>query len=362
VADLLIVGTGLMGTSVALAVRDERDVVLRDATPDRVSAAVARGAGRAWDGRERCSHVLLATPPAVLAAELLRLQRDGVGRTYGHLCSVQAGVQAEVEAVGADAASLCGSHPLAGSERSGPEAASAELFAGRPWVLCPSALTGGPALAAAGDLAAACGAEVVRLTAEQHDETVALVSHLPQVAASAVAARLLMHPAASGLAGPGLRDTTRVAASDPALWTDVLALNAAQVGPLVQLLADDLAELARALRVLAGAGARPSAAARGVVTDLLARGRSGRSLVPVKRGEHDRDFVRLAVRVPDRPGQLAGLLVSAAQAGINVEDVRVEHLPGRPTGVIELLVQRGGRDPLARALQGDGWDVVPTTL
>ena len=76
------------------------------------------------------------------------------------------------------------------------------------------------------------------------------------------------------------------------------------------------------------------------------RGNAGRALVPVKRGETDRDFAVVGVSVPDRPGQIAGVLVSAAQAGINVEDVRVEHLPGRPSGVIEVVVAANG--PRAR--------------
>lgn len=150
------------------------------------------------------------------------------------------------------------------------------------------------------------------------------------------------------LAGPGLQDTTRIAASAPALWVDVLTQNAPAVAPLVRELARELDRAADAL----------SSRDRGSLEDLLTRGNAGRALVPVKRGGTDRDFAVVAVSVPDRPGQIAGVLVSAAQAGINVEDVRVEHLPGRPSGVVELLVSPEGRAGACAALAAAGWDVL----
>jgi prephenate dehydrogenase len=196
------------------------------------------------------------------------------------------------------------------------------------------------------------------MSPEQHDRAVALVSHLPQVAASAVAARLLASSAEEvAVSGPGLHDTTRIAASDPGLWSDVLSGNAAYVAPLVRDLAGDLARFADALTDL-GTGAPGSGSSLGVVTDLLERGNRGRELVPVKRGEHDRDFTSVAVAVPDKPGQLAAVFACAAEAGVNIEDVRVEHLPGRPTGVLELLVQEIERVQLHRALAAEGFEVL----
>ncbi len=346
-ADLLVVGTGLIGTSVALALRGEADVLLADRDAACVDVARSRGAGRVWDGTEPAAHVLLAVPPPVVAAELVRLQRLVAGATWSHVASVQAPVQAQAEAAGADLAALCGSHPMAGKEHSGPEAATGELFVGRPWALCPSERTTETALAAARTLAERCGAVPTVLSATDHDAAVALASHLPQVAASAVAA-VLLSAGRVQLAGPGLQDTTRIAASAPALWVDVLAQNAPAVAPLVRALAAELAAAAASLE----------AVDRGALQDLLVRGNAGRALVPVKRGDHDRDFAPVAVSVPDRPGQLAGLLVSAADAGINVEDVRVEHLPGRASGVIELLVAADGREAARAALAAAGWDVL----
>lgn len=350
-AGLLVVGTGLLGTSVGLALRGDTDVLLHDRDPVAVATAAARGAGRSWDGVEPADHVLLATPPAVVAEELVRLQRLGVGRTWSHVSSVQAPVQAAAQAAGAELAALCGTHPMAGKESSGAQAASADLFRGRPWALCPSAHTGPDALAAVRSLAERCGGVPLELPAQEHDEAVALASHLPQVTASALAAVLLARSAGQQvrLAGPGLQDTSRIAASAPQLWVEVLSANAAAVGPLVRELAGELDRAATALEQLD----------RGAVEDLLVRGNAGRALVAVKRGGHDRDFAVVGVSVPDRPGQIAGVLLAAADAGVNVEDVRVDHLPGRPSGVVELLVAADTREDARAALAAAGWAVLP---
>ena len=358
-ADVHVVGAGLIGASIGLALHGA-DVLLSDTSSERVATAVARGAGRPWDGREPADLVVAAVPPQHTAAVLARLQRLGLASTMTHVASVQSHVQADLQSAGCDMARVCGGHPLAGREQSGPEAALAELFHGRPWVLCPAAETSAEALEVVRSLAVSCGAEPVVMTADEHDRAVALVSHLPQVAASAVAARLLAGGGGSpGLAGPGLQDTTRIAGSDPAMWVQVLRGNAPYVAPLVRALAADLTALAAALEDVAAGGSDSDASAPlSAVEDLLVRGRAGRALVPVKRGARDEDFVRVHVSVPDRPGQLAGLLATAADAGINVEDVHVEHLPGRPRGVIQLLVHAETVEAARSALVRGGWDVL----
>ncbi|MEO6206187.1 MAG: prephenate dehydrogenase dimerization domain-containing protein, partial [Mycobacteriales bacterium] len=232
---------------------------------------------------------------------------------------------------------------------SGPASATAGLFAGRPWVLCPTEGTTPATEAAVRDLAVACGGTPVVMSADEHDRSVALVSHLPHLAATVVAARLNDDAAAVAVSGPGLADTTRVAAGDPDLWGQILTGNAAFVAPVVRAAAADLIAVADAIEV----------GDVSAVHDLLARGQRGRALVPVKRGDHDADFTRLSVSVPDAPGQLAAVFGCAAEADVNIEDVRVEHLPGRPTGLLELLVHVGERARLRTALEGAGFTVLP---
>ena len=356
-ASVLVVGTGLIGTSIGLALHDVRRVLLADASAGRVREAVDRGAGTAWDGHTRVDLVVVAVPPAQTGAILIDLQARKIGLTFTHVASCQSRVQQDLESTAGDLSAICGGHPLAGREFTGPAGATATMFLGRPWVACPLPSTSDHALAAVTDLALACGAEPAVMSPTDHDRAVALSSHLPQVAASALAARLGGSDARTvGVSGPGLADTTRIAASDAGLWTEVLTANAAHVAPLVSLLAEDLRQAAAALTALASQPNDPQPLA--AVRDLLIRGNAGRALVPVKRGVRDSDVAVVAVRIPDEPGKLAELLVRSAEAGVNVEDVRVEHLSGRQTGVVELLVRGAERETLTAALSAAGLEVL----
>ena len=347
---VLVVGTGLIGTSIGLALRDTHRVLLADRSPEHLRTAVARGAGGAWDGSEQVDLLVLATPPDTIATAYDEVRAAVGDAVVTHVSSIQAPVSLALQAAGAAVDRLCGGHPVAGRETAGPEAATVDLFAGRPWVVCAGEGTSPAARDAVRDLARACGADPVEMTAPEHDAAMALVSHLPHLAASATAARLeSAGAAAAAVSGPGLQDTTRVAAGDPQLWAQILLGNAASVAPVVRALAEDLARVGVALEV----------GDRATVLDLLQRGTAGRALVPVKRGDHDRDFTRVSVSVSDAPGQLAAVFRCAGDAGVNIEDVRVEHLPGRPTGLLELLVQGAEREPLRAALTGAGFAVLP---
>jgi prephenate dehydrogenase len=365
-SDVLVVGCGLLGTSVGLALRgsDLGDVTLWDSQPAAVDLAVERGAGRRWDGEERADLALVAVPPDITGRELIRLQRLDIAQTYTHVASVQSHVEAEVKAFSSDPSRIVGGHPLAGREVSGPGAALSDLFVGRPWAICPSPAAASDAVQAVANLARACGAVPLEVPTEQHDAAVALLSHVPQVVASALAG-LLVDAAASrsevmGLAGPGLVDTTRLAASSAGLWTEVLRANAAHVAPLVARVADELTRVSGLLDSLA-AEADAGDGAREALSAFLKKGNAGRELVPVKRGELAGAFAGVRVDLPDEPGQLAELLRAAGDAGVNVEDLRVEHVPGRPRGVVELLVAPASAERLGAALAAGGWHVFLST-
>jgi len=156
-------------------------------------------------------------------------------------------------------AAFVGCHPLAGTERFGPDAASADLFRGRRCILCPTARTAAAALGRARALWERLGAEVVVMPADEHDALLAATSHLPHVAAYALAAALQDLPAAladraRALPTTSLRDTVRVAASSPVMWRDILLENRAALGPLVERLRACVDELAAAMA--AGDGER----------------------------------------------------------------------------------------------------------
>jgi prephenate dehydrogenase len=362
-ADVLVVGCGLIGTSVGLALRGGAwgDVVLADRSDEAVAQAARRGAGRRWDGQERVTIAVVAVPPAAVPTTLVELQRLNIARTYTHVASVQAHLQAEVERLSPDSSRVVGGHPLAGRELSGPGAALADLFVGRPWAVCAAPSTAADAVEDVTTLARECGGTPIAVGALAHDRAVAVSSHLPQLTSSALAA-VLVDPGLGGvdlsLAGPGLADTTRLAAGDPVLWVEILAANAGQVAGPVRALAEELLRVADGLDALSRPGGEGDDQARAGLRGLLERGNEGRRRVPVKRGEASGSFVGIRVEVADEPGRLAALLACAGGAGLNVEDVRVEHVPGRARGVIELLVGPDTEAPMRSVLTEAGWDVL----
>jgi prephenate dehydrogenase len=353
----LIVGTGLMGTSVALALRAQGITIYLD---DRDSAAVglacALGAGelRTAD-TPQADIAIVAVPPTSVATVLAELQRQNAALTYTDLASTKGSAQREIEALG-DPSVHVGGHPLAGRELSGPGAARADLFEGRPWVLTPSEHTSEAALTQATAVVTLCAATPILMDPHTHDLAVALVSHAPQVLASLAAARLVdADPNAVGLAGQGLRDVTRIAASDPRLWTEILASNANAVADVLAAVATDLAEVVRALRATAARPGDPEAIAP--VTAALRAGNLGRSQLPGKHGEPAARWTAVPVLVPDKPGELARLLTEVGAVGINLEDMRIEHSPGQAVGLVELAVRPAVAEELVTQLRARSWAV-----
>ena len=197
------------------------------------------------------------------------------------------------------------------------------------------------------------------VTVAEHDEAVALVSHVPQLLASLTAARLGgAPPAALALSGQGLRDVTRIAASDPELWTQILGANAAAVAEVLLAVRTDLDQTLAALDALAAESATvPARGARGTVADLVARGNAGQQRIPGKHGAPHTAYAAVPVLVPDRPGELARLLHDVGAAGVNLEDLRLEHSQGQPVGLAEVMVLPGAAGTLAAALRANGWTV-----
>ncbi|GII92410.1 prephenate dehydrogenase [Sinosporangium siamense] len=355
ISSVLVVGTGLIGTSVALAVRRHGvKVLLADRDPSAVRLARELGAGEEWEPGRTADLAVIAVPPQVVARQLLELQKEGAARFYTDVASVKALPIALAEELGCDMSAYVAGHPLAGREKSGPGAARADLFLGRPWALCPTERTAPEALRAALALTVLCGGNAVEVDAAAHDEAVAVISHAPHVAASAVAARLVdATDTALGLAGQGVRDVTRVAGGDPALWLGILSGNARPVAAVLEAVAADLAGAARALRAL-DAGEEPAGEK---LTGLLSRGVTGHGRIPGKHGGPAPAYVVVQVVVGDRPGELARLFQVADGIGVNIEDVRLEHAPGLPVGAADLYVQPEAAAPLSEALRAHGWHV-----
>lgn len=366
---VLIRGTGLLGASIGLGLsaRGHR-VTLSD--PSAVAQAIAAdiGAGTLASAADpEPEIVVVAAPPESTAAEVAEMLTRYPGAVVLDVASVKAEILDDLHAMvddsdrplGAeDLVRYVGTHPMAGREQSGPVAARGELFTAMPWVICPPGGSGlraptEAAVAWAEEIARRLGATVHHMTPQDHDESVALISHLPQIAASLVASRLQEAPASAlELAGNGLRDVTRIAASDPNLWVQILSSNAAPITDILHGLRDDVDRLIRTLESPRGPGGQAD------IAQLISEGNAGRARVPGKHGGPPQSFSRLTVIVDDRPGQIAAVLNDVARVGVNVEDMRMDHSAGHQVGMVELSVLPGRREELAEAMTEFGWKVV----
>src|SRR3954451_7719052 len=225
---VLVVGAGLLGTSVALALRRHHvDVALRDVSPENLRIATGLGAANRDAADVDPRLVVIAVPPDHLAEEIAAAL-TGTTAVVTDVGSVKGAPLAAARAVVSveQLARYVGGHPMAGSERSGPFASSDALFDGRPWAITPHEHAAPAAVAMVEDLVRACGATPVTFTPEEHDQAVARTSHLPHLLAALVAGRLTEAPREPlALSGQGVRDVTRIAAGDPALWRQIIGAN-----------------------------------------------------------------------------------------------------------------------------------------
>ncbi|MFC8304167.1 prephenate dehydrogenase [Specibacter sp. NPDC057265] len=357
---VLVLGSGLLGASIGLGLRARGiEVFLSDPSPSAQAVAVDIGAGRAFDPAQSLSPqlVVVAAPPDVTAGVVAGALERYRSAVVVDIASVKGAILAELEAMdslGGDGLSrYVGTHPMAGRERSGPVAARGELFNSMPWVLCPTQHSSAQAVKVAHSLAIDLEAVVFRFSAAEHDAAVALVSHLPQVMASLVASRLQDTPGpALSLAGNGLRDVTRIAASDPALWVQILGANAPKLLEIMQGVRSDLDRLINTLSAPTAPGARLDLA------QLMAEGNAGQSRIPGKHGGPAQQYSWLSVLVDDRPGQIALLLTEIGEIGVNVEDLRLDHSAGLQVGMVELSVLPSRRVALVNELTARGWKVL----
>ncbi|MFK4837589.1 prephenate dehydrogenase [Microbacterium sp. ZW T2_14] len=351
-----IVGAGLLGASIghALTARGV-DVALDDTSPSQLRLAVDYGAGRQAAESDDPTLVVVAVPPDVTAdviqRELARFPRAVVT----DVASVKLEPLRALRERGVDLTHYIGSHPLAGRERGGAISARADIFVGRPWVVCRDEETPSADLALVEGLALDLGATPLEMTPEDHDRAVALVSHVPQLVASLLAGRFVDAPDGSlRLAGQGVRDTTRIAASAPELWVQILGANAAPVVDVLDLLASDLTAVADALRAPDAPGSRRA------VADTIRRGNDGVERLPGKHGQNRR-FEQVVVMVDDTPGQLGRLFGELGELDVNVEDLRLEHSPGAQFGLAEISVVPSAVRRAVDGLESRGWKIASST-
>jgi prephenate dehydrogenase len=323
----MVVGTGLIGGSVGMALRANGwHVTGRDDDILRAARALELGAIDAVGDDPSAELTVIATPVGAIAVEAqAALERPGVVTDVG---GTKSGVVAAV-----DDPRFVGGHPMAGSEQEGVEGADAELFAGAVWVLTPTSETDPTAHALVRSFVTSLGADVVELSPERHDELVALVSHVPHLTAATLmtlaAERAEEHQALLRLAAGGFRDMTRIASGHPGIWPDIAAENRDAI----------VDALDRLIAALHETRTRVAETDRVGLFDMLESARGARLNLPPRGVEPDL-LVELRVPVPDRPGVLAEITTLASDLGVNIVDLEIAHSTEGVAGVIIMTIEQ----------------------
>lgn len=346
-----IIGAGLLGTSLGLALaRNGVTAWLSDQSKSALRLAIEYGAGS--DSGPEPDLVVVCVPPDATADVVVAQLQLHPNAIVTDVASVKAEIAKEVELAGF-ADRYVGSHPMAGREKGGPTGARADLFFARPWVITPSSSSRVGAIELIREIALLVGALPTQMSAAEHDRAVALVSHLPQLVSSALAGQLVIGDDQQlALTGQGLRDSTRIAASDPDLWVQIISQNSSALLPLVQAIRSDIEQLESALGDISAPGSLAK------IHSLLSKGNAGIARIPGKHGGKFANYAMITVMIDDSPGSIAKLFTFIGEIGVNIEDFKLEHSPGAPIGLVELQVLPESAERLAASLSEKGWRLV----
>lgn len=343
----VIIGAGLIGASIGCALTQAGvDVRLRDRYKSHALVAAGVGAGTVNNPiASTVKLVVVATPPSTVpdvVQDALNRYRNAV---VTDVASVKSPILDELEARGINLDRYVSSHPMAGSQFSGPLTARPRLFVDRTWVIAEG--TGTPdSVSRVETLAGLCGSRIVRLNARDHDRAVAEISHMPQLMSSLTAARLAdVPPEDLRLAGQGVRDVTRIAASDPGLWRQIITANHTQIAHQLTAIRDDLDALIAHLD-------DPDEVAR-----LISHGGRGVAALPGKHGRKSVDLDQVVIEIPDAPGALARLFADIQNQGVNIEDLSIEHEIAREVGYLSVAVEANRAAGLRDAMASAGWSL-----
>jgi prephenate dehydrogenase len=353
-----VVGTGLMGTSVAMAAaRAGASVRGWDADPGTMARAAAIGgfapAVSLEEAVEGADLVVVCTPIPTIAPVVATVLAATTGAIVTDVGSIMEPVSTQVAAQAAPEQlhRYVPGHPMGGSERSGPEHASPSVLDGIVWVVSASAVSDPERVESLDAWIESLGARPVRMPADRHDRLVAFVSHLPQVASTALMSLAAIEEADEPeillLAAGGFRDLTRLAASDARLWSSILLANRDQIGHAIDLYVDRL----RSLRedVL---GSRADA-----VESTFAQAKEARLRLATKPQVKSGVAV-LQVVIPDRPGALAELTSILGDGRVNIEDLQIVHSPEGGRGTVHLTVAVAAAGHATEVLTAGGLDPV----
>ena len=341
-----IIGTGLIGTSIALNlaekgwplelldISDRKRKLANDLVPDAKKL-------------DQVELVIVATPPGASFQAILEAHEINPQALVIDVGSVKSKLQLEVEDFPELSKRFIGTHPIAGRERSGAESARSDLFAERAWIVIPSSDVDVGDVEKVFTLIKELGAHPYLMTTSAHDNLFAKISHLPQVISVALASSISDLGEDLALAGQGLRDMLRISASDGELWSEILLNNQDEIVEAIEDFKDILESLTEAIED------NDSSKIIEIFDDV----RNVSKRVSAKHGMKPRDYTYLNVVIEDKPGQLGALFNECSEISVNVEDLNIEHSPNQATGLIRLALSEKDSKALEEHLVAKGWKV-----
>ena len=346
--EIKVVGAGLIGTSIALGLKSSgHHISIADSNPAHMT--IARDLlGGADVESAKPDMIIIATPIRATWETLKSEFERNPQSVFIDIGGLKSELISHVEGFPELAKRFCGSHPMAGREISGPTGARGDLFQGATWVLTSTSMTEKDVMEKVAVIVHDLGGVITEVPAGEHDRAIAAVSHIPQILSTAIAANLSPRSEKEiSLAGQGLRDLTRLANSNPQLWTQLLIENAESVVENLERVTLSLETLINNLRSENASG----------VSQFFADGNLQKSRIPGKHGGISRDYAFLPIVIDDKPGQLAAIFDACAIVKVNVEDLYIEHSPGQETGLITLAVSPEDALKLKSHLENENWRV-----
>ena len=340
-----IIGCGLIGTSIALRLKEDGlNLILSDTNKSNLDLASDLLGIKEISNKPAL--ILIAVPPEqvfeVAKAEFLA----NPSAIFIDVSGIKSKLINKIEGFPGLSRNYVSVHPMAGREMSGPQSARSDLFKSRAWIISETVDSSPEAISAARELGSLMGSTIYELDAKSHDAVIAAISHLPQILSSALGSSLKeVEVEKLNLAGQGLRDVSRLAESDPELWSSLLVGNSEEILPKISEVINRLSNLATALQI----GDRSS------VIEFLESGREGRNRIPGKHGLAKRDYTYLPIVIDDKPGGLARIFNECAEIDVNIEDLSMEHSPGQAVGLITLALTSDDAVKLQKHLISKGW-------
>jgi prephenate dehydrogenase len=343
---VLIVGAGLMGSSVGLALNNSGHTVCLKDVSKTVQARAREFLKLEIEDITDPDVIVVAVPPTSVAQVILDSNRSFPDATLIDIASVMLKPQQDVETNTTEIVNWISTHPMAGKENGGFENASFDLFKNRLWVISPKANIDSRHINRVTELIADCGAIALEMDGQIHDHAVAITSHLPQVLATVLAEQLNeLTPQSLAVSGQGLRDLTRIASSSGELWNEILIANKSNV----------IAAISQTQNALEKLKSSIENENKNEIMQQFKNGNIGKSKIPGKHGGTPQQFSQVSIEIDDKPGQLAAIFATAGSANVNIEDVRIDHALGKQVAVIDLFVDTKSLKSLTDALTNDGW-------